>query len=268
MLVEADKSAGERHDQPIRLGNGKSNRYIDGTYLSKVPDWHAGEAPWKARQVLRMINKNRLQVNSICDVGCGIGAVLSEMQKSSAPHTMFAGFDISPQAIGLAKERENTTLRFFKEDFLAVFPPYPDLVLLLDVFEHVDDYIGFLDKLKQRTKWVIFHIPLDISVMALFRNSKWMLDMRRKYGHLHYFTKPSALATLRDVGFEVVDCFYTDDLAISAESVPTTILRRFYYEVRKLVSRGNEDFAAQLFNSYNLMVLAKGDLASNGSSQP
>ena len=258
---ESNDCSSEKPDQPKALSNLESNRYVDGTYLSKVPDWHAGEAPWKGGQVLRMIAKNDLQVGSVCDVGCGVGAVLSELQKSLAAHTMFTGFDISPQAIALAKGRENTTLRFYNEDFLATLPPFPDLLLLLDVFEHVEDYIGFLDKIRRRTKWIMFHIPIDISVMALLRNSKWMLDMRRNYGHLHYFSKPTALATIRDVGFEVVDCFYTDDLTISSESVPAAPVRRLYYEFRKLICRANEDFAAQLFNSYNLMVLAKGDLA-------
>ena len=55
--------------------------YLDGEYLSKNPGWHVEESPWKARQVLRMLRQNHLAPQTICDVGCGSGEVLRQLQE-------------------------------------------------------------------------------------------------------------------------------------------------------------------------------------------
>jgi hypothetical protein len=76
------------------------------------------------------------------------------------------------------------------------------------VFEHVPDYIGFLEKCKPLAKYKIYHIPLDIHVSSVLRGS--FVNARYSVGHLHYFSEESALATLKDTGHEIVDCFYTN----------------------------------------------------------
>lgn len=84
---------------------------------------------------------------------------------------------------------------------------------------------------------------------------------RTPLGHLHYFTKETAIATLADAGFEIADHFYTDDLEISDAMIPKWVKPRVIYELRKLVFRCNRDLAVSLFESFNLMVLARGDVA-------
>src|SRR5437867_3527010 len=66
---------------------------------------------------------------------------------------------------------------------------------------------SFLRQVKVRSRYKIFHIPLDLSVQTLF--CKNALSKRREmYAHLHYFTKQTALRTLSDTGYEVLDYFY------------------------------------------------------------
>lgn len=236
-----------------------TDQYLDGQYLKNVPDWHAGDSPWKASQILRLIEKNRLSVRSVCDVGCGVGEVLIELQKKMSAGIRFSGFDISPQAMSIAKPKENARLQFHNDDFLTATGTSPDLVLLLDVFEHVSDYIGFLDRLRSKAAWIIFHIPLDVCAKSVLRKSWWALHMRQRYGHLHYFTKETAIAALSDIGYDIVDWFYTDDLQISDELIPEWFRPRFFYEVRKQLFRIHPDLAVSFFPSYNLLVLARGD---------
>ena len=188
-----------------------TERYTDGGYLEHAPDWHSGDAEWKAGKVLEMIERHRLQPATVCDVGCGAGEVLARLRSRMSPVTRFSGFDISPQAIGLARSRESANLRFFQRDFASDTSEVFDLVLLLDVFEHVPDYLGFLSQLRARARHFIFHIPLDLHAQSVLRRSRYMLAMRREFGHLHYFTLETALATLTDSGFAVLDHFYTGD---------------------------------------------------------
>ncbi len=169
----------------------------------------------------------------------------------------FRGFDISPQATSIANKKENANLKFYNEDFLESIVHPPDLLLLLDVFEHISDYRGFLGSLRKKDARVIFHIPLDIVANEVLRKSDYMLYMHHKYGHLHFFTKEIALITLSDLGYDVIDYFYTDDLEI--EGIPWGIRPKLSYGARKMMFRLNPEFTASLFKGYNLLVLAWGD---------
>jgi len=234
----------------------KSNQYTNGEYLEKVSGWHQEDSYWKAHQILRMVQKHKLTPNSVCDIGCGAGKILIELQKNMDACEDFRGFDISPQAISIANEKENTNIKFYNEDILESKVASPDLFLMLDVFEHISDYRGFLDSLRKKTDWIIFHIPLDIAANEVIRKSKYMRQMYNTYGHLHFFTKETALFTLSDLGYDVVDYFYTDDKDIEG---PWGIMPRLSYGVRKMMFRINSGLTTSYFKGFNLLVLARGD---------
>jgi SAM-dependent methyltransferase len=173
--------------------------YTNGSYLAQNPCWHEEHAPWKAAQVLSLIGDRDLQPKSIVDVGCGTGGVLAEMAGALA-ETKLVGYDLSPQAIGLTERFGDIELRVGTPQ--DVHDHY-DLLLSLDVLEHVEDYIGFLRSLRPIADWFIFHIPLDISAQSVVRESP-LLAARSAVGHLHYFTRGTALASLETAGFEIV----------------------------------------------------------------
>ncbi|MGP0593587.1 class I SAM-dependent methyltransferase [Nitrospira sp. T9] len=231
------------------------NQYVDGRYLGKVQDWHAGDSVWKASKVFEMIRKHRLEPRTICDVGCGAGEILLELQKKMCNNVKLVGFDISPQAISLSKQNENSFLKFYNQDFLQNSVTPSDLILLLDVFEHVPDYLGFLENLRTKSDWIIFHIPLDICARGVLEKSNYMMEMRKKYGHLHYFTKQTALATLTETGYQIADYFYTDDLEIAG---PKGLSGHVFRIFRKLLYRYYPNFTASSFTHFNLLVLARG----------
>ena len=58
--------------------------YLDGRYLIKNPTWHAEESAWKALQILRMLRRNRISPSNVCEVGCGAGEVLKQIQPQLA----------------------------------------------------------------------------------------------------------------------------------------------------------------------------------------
>lgn len=236
----------------------KMNQYTDGSYLAKVSDWHSGDSLWKSGKVLKMIEKHSLLVNEVHEIGCGAGEVLVNLQKKMGNGVSFSGYDISPQAINIAKPKENDQLKFYNKDYLKLELDCPNLILLLDVFEHVPDYIGFLEKICEKSQWIIFHIPLDICAKAVLRKSNYMIYMRESYGHLHYFTRETALATLIDTGFEIVDYFYTDDYEITDEMIPRSLRPRISYEIRKILYKIKPNTAISSFSNFNLMLLAKG----------
>src|SRR5256885_2163026 len=84
-----------------------SDLYTTGEYLKKNPTWHVEESPWKAKQILHMMARQMLTPTKICEIGCGVGEVLKQLQDQMDTSCQFWGYDISPQAIQLATPRAN-----------------------------------------------------------------------------------------------------------------------------------------------------------------
>src|SRR5271157_1732576 len=183
--------------------------YKDGAYLAKNPSWHEEDSPWKAKQIARMLSENNISPSTVCEVGCGAGEILNCLTTHYEANVQFCGYEISPQAFDICKKKERPNLHFFLKDLLLNEAGSRfDVVMAIDVLEHVEDYFAFLRRLRSRGEYEVFHIPLDLSVQWVLRSSP-ILKLRATVGHIYYFTKETALATLADTGYEVIDYFYT-----------------------------------------------------------
>ena len=221
--------------------------YSDGTYLTRHPTWHVEDSPWKAKQIQAMLSKNRIAPRTICEVGCGAGEVLRQISLAM-PDARCSGYELSPQAFALCKTRASEKLHYFLKNLLDEDAHF-DALLCIDVFEHVEDYIGFIKALRAKATYKIFHIPLDVCVLSVLRDS--MLDQRRIAGHLHYFTLATAIATLQDSGYEIIDSFYTPAFADLPRK--TTIARL----ARKLLYAISPDWMVKLLGGCSCLVLTK-----------
>jgi SAM-dependent methyltransferase len=225
--------------------------YVDGTYHIRYPSWHGEHAAWKASQIARVLARHAVSPRTIGDVGCGTGDVLHELQSVHVPGAECWGFDLSPQARDLARRKATPLLHFtLGPPRLAGGEPF-DLLLAIDVIEHVDDVFGFLRALRPLGRRLILHVPLDLSALAIV--TKLPERVRRSAGHLHYFTKDTCLATVAECGYKVVDHVYTE----GAVDAPTTSWRtRLARLPRRLVVAVRPDWAARLLGGYSLLVLA------------
>jgi hypothetical protein len=94
------------------------------------------------------------------------------------------GIDLSRKNVEYAKKTfkgDNLKFDVTSIDQVSNF----DLAIVADVFEHINDYYAFLEKLSTKSNYFIFNIPLDISVLGLFFNS--VLKSRKIVSHVHYF---------------------------------------------------------------------------------
>ncbi|MBI5960299.1 MAG: methyltransferase domain-containing protein [Chloroflexi bacterium] len=230
-----------------------SELYLSGEYIEKNPTLHVEDSAWKTKHIVQMLQKHHLSPMTLCEIGCGAGEILRLLQLQLPPETQLYGYEISRQAYELCKTRENDRLHFFCEDLLVhtIDIPY-DLVLCMDVIEHVEDYMGFVRQLRSKGTYKLFHIPLEISVQTVLRASP-ILKGRHQYGHLHYFTRDTALATLQDTGYEIVDWFYTPVNLDLAKTVKAKLAKL----PRRLFSRLNFDLTTRILGGYSLMVLTK-----------
>ncbi len=226
--------------------------YTEGEYFENNPTWHVEDSAWKAGNIVEIIEKNRLEVKTVCDVGCGAGEILNQMLAKMPQQIEFHGYEVSPQAFEMSKGKENERLHFYLQDPLSITDRSFDIVMAIDVFEHVEDYMGFLKYLKNIGKQFIFHIPLDISVQSILRGKLNLV--RSNVGHIHYFTKESALASLQDCGYEIVDHMYTGTVV---ELPSQSLLSSLAMYPRKALFALNKDFSVRLLGGYSLLVLAK-----------
>lgn len=226
--------------------------YQTETYAELNPSWHEEDSPWKAQQIETILRKNAIAFETACEVGCGTGEILLNLAKSF-PAARFHGYEISPHAYQRAKFKEKPSVTFEFGDFVAEGASDYDLLVVADVIEHVEDYIAFVKALRGKGRYKVFHIPLDLSVQSLLRG--WPITkLRENVGHLHYFFKDTALATLADCGYRIIDHAYTASrLELPNQAFSSRLMRL----PRRLGFALSPDLTVRLLGGYSLLVLAE-----------
>lgn len=220
-------------------------------YLRDFPDWHAADSPWKAEKVFALMQRNSLSPATIAEIGCGSGETLNQLYSKLPETTEFFGFDIAPDAIAIAKPKEKDRLHFTEENLLETSRHF-DLLLMLDVFEHVEDYYGFLKKAKPLADRTIFAVPLEFSLRTLLKPTL-ISDSRKAFSHLHSFNWNTALLTLENCGYEVIDYQFAS-IALENKRIKSLSRRALYWLLYRLAgTRLTED----ILGGHTLYVLAK-----------
>jgi SAM-dependent methyltransferase len=225
--------------------------YTDGSYLAKTGGtWHLEDSLFKAQRVASMLSRhNEVRPNTICEIGCGAGGILAELQKVLPDHITFTGYDISPQAHAISEQFSNLRCQFILGDAFAD-PLKFDLVLVMDVIEHIEDCFSFLRHTEQKGQWKLYHIPLDAYASGILRgNNSWDTA-----GHLHLFTLETALKALHHTGHRIVDWVFTDGAVATPRK---TTREKVANLVRRPLAKINTKFAARLMGGYSLLVLAE-----------
>jgi hypothetical protein len=226
--------------------------YEDGTYLANNPNWHEQDSPWKAKKIDTLLKKNNIFPSTVCEVGCGAGGILGWLSQHCGGKTIFSGYEMSPYAFEICKEKTGPNLNYFHENLFEDTGAGFDVVMAIDVFEHVEDYFAFLRSLRGKGTYKVFHIPLDLSVQTVLRSSP-IMKQRSLVGHIHYFTKETALAALKDTGYEIIDHFYTNNSELPNRGWKTRVMKL----PRKLLFSIDEDLTVRVLGGFSLMVLAK-----------
>lgn len=215
------------------------DRYTGGEYARLNPDWHASDAPFKAGWVAEMLRP--LAPRSVCDVGCGSGALLVELA-STLGDVDLVGFDIAPDAVALARQ-SGVDAR------LGPIEGSYDVVLLIDVVEHVLDPVGLLREAAAHAPFVLAHIPLELSLQTVWRQTP-LIESRARVGHLHFFTERTARALVTEAGLVVRDSRFTPTGLVSPGSGVGLVARRLTDAVSRRLS-------ARVLGGYSLLLLCE-----------
>ncbi|OPX84860.1 MAG: bifunctional 3-demethylubiquinone-9 3-methyltransferase/ 2-octaprenyl-6-hydroxy phenol methylase [Pelotomaculum sp. PtaB.Bin104] len=227
-------------------------KYISDDYIRQNPSWDSEDSPWKVEFIAAVLRTANLMPDSICEVGCGAGGVLAGL-RCMYPHTELYGYDIAPAVAQFWKKHEQSNIRFYVGDFFCLNKKTYDLILLLDVIEHVVDPFNFLSQLNGSAKWYLFHFPLDLSAINVLRE-KPILSVRKNVGHIHYFTKNLALSLLKECGYDIIEWRYTG----ATFNVPRRTWRTMLASLpRRLAYAVHKDWGVRALGGETLFVLAR-----------
>lgn len=230
----------------------RTEMYTNGEYLRLHPGWDGEDAVLKSGWIRQMIEKHNLPVGEVVEVGCGSGKILVEL---SAHYTeaRFKGYDISPEALSIARQFAGGRIEFHEAE-LPVNTAPSDLLLLIDVLEHVPDYYGLLEDLRPSARHFIFHIPLDLSCRSIMR-PQLLWQQRESSGHIHYFSKEMVLWMLRDAGYTVMDWWYTKP--VSDLERARGWKGRTKKTLRNLSFNLSKEKAVKWWGGYSMLIAAK-----------
>ena len=191
------------------------NIYTSGKYTENNPTYHLEDSEFKWKNFKKLLLKSNLNYKSfknVAEIGCGIGQILSIAKKNNFFNTSnFYGYDENPDAIQRAKLLDST-ISFSNEDILKKdFEKKFDLIIAADVIEHIEDSFNFLKLLRNKSKYFLFNIPLEMSLLSLLRQNKLFNNSYKSVGHLHFFSKKSALIALEHNGYKVLNLSYSNN---------------------------------------------------------
>ena len=207
---------------------------------------------WKAEKINTIMTNNNLKPKSICEIGCGAGEVLFQLASHFGNDVMFSGYETEPEAYEICQAKQTSNINYYNTNLLKE-NIHCDVVLAIDVFTKVLDYLGFLSQLRQKGEYKIFHIPLEISVYSVLRSAAFE-KKKTASKVLHYFNKDTALGTLKGTGYQIIDYFYTSG---ALELPHRGRTENFWKLPRKLLFAINKDFGVKMLGGFSLLVLTK-----------
>lgn len=231
-----------------------SEQYKNGAYLTRNPSWDEEDASYKANKVLALLKKHPIPVTSIHEVGCGSGEILVELSKKLPNSTSFHGTDISQDAINIAKNKVTNQISFEVADISLNKPTkLIDLMLVMDVIEHVENYFQFLRNIHPTSRYTIFHIPLDMCIWSLFRE-QMLIESKERVGHIHIFTEDLIKSILTDCGYKIFDQLYTEPTF-----KPNSLKQKLVESIRKTLFRIHPRFCSKTIGGMSILVLAENE---------
>lgn len=170
--------------------------FYDGVWVAWKDMQRYAPAP---RYLRRMVMKEvaRLEFRSVLDMGCGEGTLL-KMIAETYPHVALAGSELSETALNYCRE-QLPQANLFHLDIVRddVSGLSYDLIILMQVLEHLKDDLAALKKLRRMCQGsILISVPggeLD--------------DHGRRMGHYRHYTKEGLALKMEQAGFRVVRAF-------------------------------------------------------------
>jgi SAM-dependent methyltransferase len=151
---------------------GELVRFYDRAYSQPAEDaerysrWRALGAVGKADHVLSLCRRVRLRPASVLDVGCGDGALLSELHRRGFGERL-VGVEVTAAAASLARRRPGiAAVELYDGASLPFAARSFELGILSHVLEHVPEPAPLLAEVARVCRAVVVEVPLEANWSA------------------------------------------------------------------------------------------------------
>ncbi len=169
-----------------------------------VQDYERLASAWKWQHLELLVRSAGASPRSILEFGCGSGEML-ELAGRAFPEAVLHGIDLAERMLAMASERLPRG-RFIAGgvETLAAWPEPVDLVLAVDILEHLEDPRPAARALGGAGRLVALKIPLERRVLRLGFRRQRPGPAHHIAGHLHFWTLAESRALLAAAGLEIV----------------------------------------------------------------
>ncbi len=182
-------------------------RFYDSAYAQSPGDaarfsrWRALGAVGKADHVARLCQRAGLQPASVLEVGCGDGALLSELRRRGFGSRL-EGVEITQAAVEIASARPEIDAVSLYDGLRLPFGELAfELGVLSHVLEHVPDPSALLAEVARVCGAVVFEVPLEANWSARRARKR---EHAAEVGHLQRLDRAGARAILARAGMTAV----------------------------------------------------------------
>jgi len=184
-------------------------------YYAKINNnfvrWRNLSSIRKAKSIINLTNTVNIEVDSVLDVGAGLGDVTEELIKQKLSRRYVLA-EISSTAIDYLSKRfktNNCTVKKIDDAFWESKERYT-IAILSHVIEHLEKPEELLAKALKVSDYVCIEVPLENCLSAnVFAKLRKILKNKKRtenlVGHVQFFNKKMILDLVNSVGGRVIE---------------------------------------------------------------
>jgi trans-aconitate methyltransferase len=179
-----------------------SEIYNNGQYFKTNPNLHLEDTEFKFSNLYEYLNMVELKDETIkiLDVGGGAGVLgkfVADYFFKKAIKVNFTALDLSEKMLSEQKNNNPHITNALNISISDIPNNYYDLVLMIDVIEHVENYESVAKKLSEISNNIIYNIPIEINLFDILRNIKmrggYYKSQEKLIGHINRFSYDSSI---------------------------------------------------------------------------
>jgi ubiquinone/menaquinone biosynthesis C-methylase UbiE len=190
--------------------------YNDNSYLEKNPSLHTEDSKFKFQNIKRFLSSIEVKNNriKILDIGGGagiIGKLVLEHFQESGIVVSFHSLDLSTQMLKIQLKNNPQIKKIINCSINECPKSNYDLVLMIDVIEHIEEKEDSAKILNKLGKNIIYNIPIEINFFDILKYLKsffrYYKRQKKRWGHIHFFSFTSSQSFLKR-HYKIIDSYF------------------------------------------------------------